>query len=134
MQPAEPLSRELATRIAHAVSNLEGVRSVTLCSSEGQPLATVNERDPARTAALASFLALRVEALPTDGDLRGMGKQLAGSHVLQVAISGGASEATLLPLQGAYLYLTHAPGRGAALAAGLQPIVRRFGATRPARS
>jgi hypothetical protein len=134
MQPAAPMSRELASRIASAVRNLEGVRSVTICGPEGQPLAAVNEPDPARAAALASFLALRAEALPTDGDLRGMGKKLAGSRFLHAAITGGPSEATLLPLQGAYLCITHAPGRAHAIAAGLQPIVRRFGATPPARS
>jgi hypothetical protein len=150
MQPAESMSRELASRIASAVRNLEGVRSVTICGPEGQPLAAVNEPDPARAAALASFLALRAEALPTDGDLRGMGKKLAGSRFLhaaitggpieaallplQGAITGGPIEAALLPLQGAVLCITHAPGRGQAIAAGLQPIVRRFGATPPARS
>ena len=134
MQPAEPMSRELASRIASAVRNLEGVRSVVVCGPEGQPLAAVNEPDPARAAALASFLALRAEALPTDGDLRGMGKKLAGSRFLHAAITGGPIEATLLPLQGAVLCITHAPGRGQAIAAGLQPIVRRFGATPPARS
>jgi hypothetical protein len=134
MQPAEPMSRELASRIASAVRNLEGVRSVTICGPEGQPLAAVNEPDPARAAALASFLALRAEALPTDGDLRGMGKKLAGSRFLHAAITGGPIEAALLPLQGAVLCITHAPGRGQAIAAGLQPIVRRFGATPPARS
>ena len=134
MQPAESMSRELASRIASAVRNLEGVRSVTICGPEGQPLAAVNEPDPARAAALASFLALRAEALPTDGDLRGMGKKLAGSRFLHAAITGGPIEAALLPLQGAVLCITHAPGRGHAIAAGLQPIVRRFGATPPARS
>ena len=134
MQPAELMSRELASRIASAVRNLEGVRSVTICGPEGQPLAAVNEPDPARAAALASFLALRAEALPTDGDLRGMGKKLAGSRFLHAAITGGPIEAALLPLQGAVLCITHAPGRGQAIAAGLQPIVRRFGATPPARS
>jgi hypothetical protein len=134
MQPAAPMSRELASRIASAVRNLEGVRSVTICGPEGQPLAAVNEPDPARAAALASFLALRAEALPTDGDLRGMGKKLAGSRFLHAAITGGPIEAALLPLQGAVLCITHAPGRGQAIAAGLQPIVRRFGATPPARS
>ncbi|WBL34918.1 roadblock/LC7 domain-containing protein [Tepidiforma flava] len=134
MQPAEPLSRETASRIAQAVRHVEGVRSVTVCGPEGQPLAAVNEPDPARAAALASFVALRAEALPTDGDLRGMGRQLAGSRFLQAAISGGPAEAAILPLQGAYLCITHAPGRGQAIAAALQPIIRRFGATPSARS
>ncbi len=134
MQPAEPLSREYAQRIAHAIANVEGVRTVTVCSPEGQPLATANERDPARAAALASFVALRAEALPTDGDLRGMGRQLAGSHFLQAAISGGSTEAALLPLKGAYLFITYTPGRATAVSAAIQPIVRRFGATPPARS
>lgn len=133
MQP-EPLSRELAARIASAVRRVEGVRSVVVCGPEGQPLAAVDEPDTARSAALASFVALRAEALPTDGDLRGMGRHLAGSRFLHAAISGGPREALLLPLQGAYLFITHAPGRAAAITAALQPIVRRFGATPPARS
>ncbi len=134
MQPVEPLSRETASRIAQAVRHVEGVRSVTVCGPEGQPLAAVNEPDPTRAAALASFVALRAEALPTDGDLRGMGRQLAGSRFIQAAISGGPVEAVILPLEGACLYITHAPGRGQAIAAALQPVIRRFGATPPARS
>jgi hypothetical protein len=133
MQP-EPLSREVAARIASAVRHVEGIRSVVICGPEGQPLAAADEPDPARAAALASFVALRAEALPTDGDLRGMGRQLAGSRFLHAAISGGPHEALLLPLQGAYLCITHAPGRSAAIAAALQPIIRRFGANPPARS
>lgn len=134
MQPTESLDRETASRIAHAAASIEGVRSVVVAGPEGQPLAAHREPDPARAAALASFVALRAEALPTDGDLRGMGKQLAGSSFLHAAISGGPIEAALVPLRGATLFITHAPGRGPAIATALHPITRRFGAASLPRS
>ena len=69
-----PISREIAGRLASTAAGIDGVRAATVCSAEGAVLGNAGTDDPAREAALASFVALRAEALPVDGDLRGMGR------------------------------------------------------------
>ncbi len=117
---------ELAGRIASAAAGIEGVRSALVCSSDGAVLGAAGVSDPAREAALASFVALRAEALPVDGDLRGMGKQLAGSRFSRLTISGANGESAVYNLaRGAYLSVRIAPGRSATTAAPLAALIRR---------
>ncbi|MEO8540503.1 MAG: hypothetical protein ABI577_12255 [bacterium] len=121
-----PISREIAGRLASTAAGIDGVQSVTVCSAEGQVLGSAGMDDPAREAALASFVALRAEALPVDGDLRGMGRQLAGSSFSHLAIVGDRSETLLFSLnRGAYLSVQVAPGRSSASAVPLGTLVRR---------
>ncbi len=123
------LPRELAGRIAATASGIEGVRSAVVCSAEGAVLGAAGVPEPAREAALASFVALRAEALPVDGDLRGMGKQLAGSRFTHLSISGRTGDALLYRLgAGAYLAVRLSPGRTAAAAPSLEALVRRVSA------
>ena len=123
------LPRELANRIAATAATIEGVRSAIVCSAEGAVLGAARVDEPSREAALASFVAVRAEALPVDGDLRGMGKQLAGSAFSHMTISGRQEESALYNLaQGAYLSVRIAPGRLAAATAPLAALVRRVGA------
>lgn len=128
------LPRELASRIAATAAGIDGVRSALVCSAEGAVLGAAGIEDAPREAALASFVALRAEALPVDGDLRGMGKQLAGSRFGHLSIAGPAGEAALYSLaKGAYLSVRIAPGKAAATAGPLAALVRRV-ATLPESS
>lgn len=123
------LSRDIAGRLAGAALAVDGVRTATVCSPEGAVLGSAGVEDPAREAALASFLALRAEALPVDGDLRGMGKQLAGSRFSHLAIAGERDETMLYALTGgACLSVQLAPGRGVTAAPQLAALVRRVAA------
>jgi hypothetical protein len=118
--------RELAGRIATTAAALDGVRSALVCSGEGAVLGAAGVADPAREAALASFVALRAEALPVNGDLRGMGKQLAGSRFSHLAISGTNGDSSVYNLaRGAYLSVRIAPGRSATTTAPLAALIRR---------
>jgi len=118
--------RELAGRIATTAAAIDGVRSALVCSGEGAVLGAAGVADPAREAALASFVALRAEALPVNGDLRGMGKQLAGSRFSHLAISGTNGDSSVYNLaRGAYLSVRIAPGRSATTTAPLAALIRR---------
>lgn len=104
--------REIAGRIAGAAAGVEGATSALVCSSEGAVLGAAGVADPAREAALGSFIAARAEALPVDGDLRGMGKQLAGSRFSHMAVAAEGGDSMLFNLtHGAYLSVRIAPGR-----------------------
>ena len=121
-----PISREIAGRLASTAAGIDGVRAATVCSAEGAVLGNAGTDDPAREAALASFVALRAEALPVDGDLRGMGRQLAGSSFSYLNIASDRGETLLFNLnRGAYLSVQVAPGRSAAAAPPLASLVRR---------
>ena len=43
--------------------------------------------DPGKEAALTRFLVQRAEAMTADGDLRGMGRTVAASHLEQITLS-----------------------------------------------
>lgn len=58
-----PIPRDLASRLANAASGIDGVRSAVVCSAEGAVLGSAGAPEPAKDAALASFIALRAEAL-----------------------------------------------------------------------
>ena len=71
-------------------------------------------------------MSVRAEALPVDGDLRGMGKQLAGSTFSHMSIVGSSGESALYHLApGAYLSVRIAPGRSAMTAGPLAALARR---------
>jgi hypothetical protein len=120
------IPRELAARIAATAAGIDGVRSAIVCSGDGGVLGAAKVEEPAREAALASFVAVRAESLPVDGDLRGMGKQLAGSNFSHMTISGSRGESALYNLvPGAYLSVRIAPGRSATIAGQLAALVKR---------
>jgi predicted regulator of Ras-like GTPase activity (Roadblock/LC7/MglB family) len=107
------LSKESARRVALALGKIDGVHGVLVASREGRVLDAQGQVDGARDAALASFLGSRAEALAIDGDLRGMGRMLAGSRLESITISGPGQEAVLLPAADGYVMLPLAPGRTA---------------------
>lgn len=122
------MDRALAARLATAVAAIDGVRSALVCDAEGAALGASGCAEPARDAALASFVALRAEALPVDGDLRGMGRQLAGSRFDQLLISGPGGVDSLICRVGGdtYLALTAATGRSATIRPAIAQVLRRF--------
>jgi predicted regulator of Ras-like GTPase activity (Roadblock/LC7/MglB family) len=128
------MPKELAMRIATAAAGIDGVRSALVCSADGAPLGAAGVSEPDKEAALASFVAVRAEALPVDGDLRGMGRQLAGSRFAHMSISGAKGETMLFNLaNGAYLSVRIAPGRAATAIAPLGGLVRRVSTLSPQR-
>ena len=123
------IPRELAARIAATAAGIDGVRSAIVCSDDGSVLGSARVEEPAREAALASFVAVRAESLPVDGDLRGMGKQLAGSSFSHMTIVGPQDESALYNLvPGTYLSVRVAPGRSASTSGPLSELVKRVAA------
>ena len=123
------IPREIAARIATAAAGIDGVRSAVVCGADGAVLGASGAAEPAREAALASFVAIRAEALPVDGDLRGMGKQLAGSQFAHMSINCDGGDSMLYNLNGgAYLSVRIAPGRTSGASAPLADLVRRAAA------
>lgn len=118
--------RSPVARLANSAVGIDGVRSALVLDAEGAVLGSAGFADPAREAAVASFVALRAEALPVDGDLRGMGRQLAGSRLQHVSISGPSGDHLIFALDGPYLYLELIPGRAPAVISALAPSLRRF--------
>ncbi len=127
--PTATMDRTVASRLAGALAGIDGVRSALVCDLDGTALGAAGCAEPARDAALASVVALRAEALPVDGDLRGMGRQLAGSRFGHVSVSGSGSEGLVYRLEHACLYLALATGRTTTVLAALAPILRRFALT-----
>lgn len=120
------LDRALASRLASAVTAIEGVRSALVCDASGTALAASGSTEPARDAALASFVALRAEALPVDGDLRGMGRQLAGSRLDHVLVSGQGMDSLICSIDGrAYIALASSPGRATTILPAIAQVLRR---------
>lgn len=120
------VAREVAGRIASAAVGVDGVRSALVCSAEGTVLAAAGATEPAREAALGSFLAARAEALPVDGDLRGMGRQLSGSRFSHMSVSSADGDAMLFNLtHGAYLSVRISAGRTPATAGPLATLAQR---------
>jgi hypothetical protein len=87
---------ELAGRLVWALRDLPGVTGVAACTGDGELLAASDEGAGPREAALAAFLACRGEALTSDGDLRGIGRLLAVSHLEHVTVAGPRSEFVVL--------------------------------------
>jgi predicted regulator of Ras-like GTPase activity (Roadblock/LC7/MglB family) len=119
-------SREMAVRIAGAAQGVEGVRSALVSSSDGVVLGAAGSEDASREAALTSFVALRGEALPVHGDLRGMGRQLAGSKLSHVSIAGADGELLIYAIgRGTYLSARIASGRSVAASGQLADLAHR---------
>jgi predicted regulator of Ras-like GTPase activity (Roadblock/LC7/MglB family) len=102
---------ELAGRLALTLASLPGVEGALISSLEGELLAESAIGDASRSAALATFLACRAEALPLEDDQRGMGRLLTGSQFDCVAISGERGDAVVLAPGACFVLL--ALGRGA---------------------
>lgn len=113
-QRGTEVSKEIARRLGFALAKIEGVRGVLVSSRDGAVLDANGHIDPARDAALTSFLGSRAEALSIDSDLRGMGRMLAGSKLESITLSGPSGESILLPAGSAYLFVPLMPGRPAA--------------------
>lgn len=99
------IDRDLAGRLAVTLADLPGVAGALIASLDGEVLAESGVGDAPRTAALATFVAHRAGNLALDGDLRGMGRLLAGSHLDHVAISGDSGDAVILAPGSCFVFL-----------------------------
>jgi hypothetical protein len=121
------LSEGLARRLAAALAQTPGVASALIASREGDALGAAGSAMPAQQAALATFIAYRAEALPMDGDLRGLGKLLTEGHLEHVTISGPKSQAVVVRRGDCYLYLVLKPGMNAeSVLPNVRQVLRKY--------
>ena len=97
--------------VSEYLGGMPAVEGVVVASMDGEVVAGTTQRDPRREAALASFVASRaVELAAGDGDLRGFGRHLAGSTLLEVALGGRDGETVIVPASSGWMMLTLNPG------------------------
>lgn len=115
-------------RAARALKETPGVAGVVICDEQGEILvATEAGSATAREGALATFASRRGEALTLEGDLRGMGKVLAGSQLRHIVWSGPRGDAICLSSPGSHTFLACRPGAaGEVLLASAAAIIRRY--------
>ncbi len=122
-----PVTPEFATRVASAMANASGVESAVVCGEGGAVLGVAGSSNAPRDAALGAFVAQRADALSADGDLRGMGRLVAGSHFQQVTASWPGGEALIIAFGDAHLFVALRRGVSAESAApALRTILRRY--------
>ena len=121
------VTAELGTRVANAVAAAPGVEGVVLCNGDGAVLGASSTTTATRDAALASFVTQRAEALSGDGDLRGMGRLVSGSHFQQLSACWPGGEALVLTFADAHLFASLRRGVSAESAApALRTILHRY--------
>lgn len=122
------MPREVAERIAAYLSQQDGVSSATLTGPERQLLASAGAENPERDAALTAFVCERADAIPMEGDLRGMGKLVAESEFQQLAISATNGDGLVMRLRGSTAVLiTGRAGQLASAATAASVVASRYG-------
>ncbi len=118
---------ELAQRLVSAIALAPGVGSATVCGREGEVAATSGEADARKEAALTRFLAQRAEAMTEDGDLRGMGRMVANSHLEQITLSGPTGDSLLVSMPECFALVSLQRGASATtVASSIRAIARRY--------
>ncbi len=126
-QVAPAFTDSLARRLVNAIALAPGVRSATVCGREGEVAAGSGEADAHKEAALTRFLAHRAEAMTEDGDLRGMGRTVATSHLEQITLSGPTGDSLLMALPGCFAMVSLQRGASATtVASSLRAIAQRY--------
>ncbi len=121
------LTEGLARRLAVALAQTPGVASALIASREGDVLGAAGSASPAQQAALATFIAYRAEALPMDGDLRGLGRLLTEGHLEHVTVSGPRGQALVVRRGNCYLYLVLKPGVNAdTVLPSIRQVLRKY--------
>ena len=82
------MTREMGQRMAADASTIQGVARAVVCARDGDVLGATGDPEPQRAAALGSFLSGRGEAMTLGGDLRGLGRVVADSHLREVRVTG----------------------------------------------
>jgi len=129
LAPASQPRADGPDRAARALKETPGVTGVVIGTAEGDVLSTADagNSNAAKETALATFAGRRAEALTMDGDLRGMGRLVAGSMLRHIVWSGPRGDAVCIPLPGHVVFASCRPGAaGDALVASVNLIIRRY--------
>ena len=109
---------DLPPRLAAALAQVEGVASAVVAGEAGGLSGGETPGEARSEAALAAFIVSRARSLAGGDDLRGMGRQLIGSHILKVALSGPAGEFLVMPYAAGSVFVTTARGYSPEIVAG----------------
>ena len=121
------LTGEIARRLASAIALAPGVSEATICGRKGEVAVSSGVADSREEAALTRFLAQRAEAMTADGDLRGMGRTVAASHLEQITLSGAEGDSLVVALAECLALVSLQRGASpAAVASTIRLIARRY--------
>lgn len=107
------ITAEVAGRLATALGDLPGTRTVVICGDDGSLLASMGHAPAAQAVALVRFLSARATALTTNGDLRGLGRVIGESHFQGLMFAGQGEEGTLMSCPGGHVFTTFERGTSA---------------------
>ena len=123
----------LARRLVSAIVLAPGVSEAMVCGREGEVAVSSGGADPGKEAALTRFLVQRAEAMTADGDLRGMGRTVAASHLEQITLSDPSGDSLLLAMPECFALVSLRRGATAnSVASSIRVIARRYHEPRPA--
>ena len=126
-QAVSAFTDTVARRLVSAIALSPGVGSVMVCGREGEVAAASGDADARKEGALTRFLAHRAEAMTEDGDLRGMGRTVATSHLEQITLSGPAGDSLLVAMPGCFALVALQRGASATtVASSIRVIARRY--------
>lgn len=121
------MTREMGQRMAADASTIQGVARAVVCARDGDVLGATGDPEPQRAAALGSFLSGRGEAMTLGGDLRGLGRVVADSHLREVRVTGANGD--VIVVESGQGRVIAGLARGTAndtTGAALQSLVRRY--------
>ena len=121
------MTAEFATRIANAVAAMPGIEGAVVANKAGDVLGAAAMDSAERDASLATFLTQRAVALSGDGDLRGMGRLVAGSNFQQISASWPGGEALVMSFANSNMFVSLRRGVTAESAGpALRTVLRRY--------
>jgi hypothetical protein len=101
---------ELPGRLLVVLGQTPGIASAAISGPEGSPASESATPAARQDAAIAAFISARAGSLTGDGDLRGMGRQLIGSHLLRATLAGPGGEYLVMPYAGGSVFIAAARG------------------------
>ena len=121
------MTAEFATRVASAVAATPGVDGAVIATKDGDILGATAMDTAQRDATLAAFLTQRAVSLSGDGDLRGMGRLVAGSTFQQISASWPGGEALVMSFANSNMFVSLRRGVTAESAgSALRTVLRRY--------
>ena len=121
------MTREMGQRMAADASTIQGVARAVVCARDGDVLGATGDPEPQRAAALGSFLSGRGEAMALGGDLRGLGRVVADSHLREVRVTGANGDVIVVEgAQGRVVAGLTRGGANDATGTALRSLVQRY--------
>ena len=107
---ASRIDPDLVARLTAALTQVHGVTGAVVCDAEGEVAGGTTNGVASHEAGLAAFVCGRARGLSGDGGLRGMGRQLIGSELHGVSLSGSSGDFLVMPYGDGSVFITTSRG------------------------